>query len=81
MDDKSPQMGVFGFMSLTMHVCANNRTTEIDCGRGKVLSTSTHSASIQLCVQRDGRLCVTQRRAIHWRQLTNLFTSNSNKSA
>jgi len=30
---------------------------------------STHSASIQLCVQRDGRLGVRQRRAVHRREL------------
>ena len=32
--------------------------SDADRGRDQMLSTSTHSASIQLCVQRDGRFGV-----------------------
>ena len=57
---------------LTVLLCANNRTSGNDgSGRGQVLSTRTVGCrllitlGIELSVQRDGRLGVMQRRAIH----------------
>jgi len=41
--------------------------------RRQLLSTSTHTASIHLCVQRDGRVDVRQRHAVHRRALILMF--------